>query len=72
MHFVAADEACVGMQREDGSYDFDLPGAVTLNVQDDACDAEWTIDVNIKTYFSYVRPIWNFILFLIEKLNFKI
>ncbi|CAM4699933.1 unnamed protein product [Leuciscus chuanchicus] len=38
------DETCVGMQREDGSYDFDLPDAVTLNVQDDACDAEWTID----------------------------
>ncbi|XP_077061013.1 uncharacterized protein LOC143713925 [Siphateles boraxobius] len=32
------------MQREDRSYDFDLPDAVTLNVQDDACDAEWTID----------------------------
>lgn len=52
MDFVAADETCVGTQREDGSYDFDLPDAVTMNVQDDACDAEWTIDVNIKTYLS--------------------
>jgi len=56
INFVAADETCVGMQR-DHSYDFDLPNAVTLNVQnDESCDAEWTIDVNIKTYFSSDRP----------------
>ncbi|XP_067304929.1 uncharacterized protein [Pseudorasbora parva] len=38
------DETCVGMQREDGSYVFDLPNSVTFNVQNDTCDAEWTID----------------------------
>ncbi|KAG1947709.1 hypothetical protein F2P79_012590 [Pimephales promelas] len=43
---LGADETCVGMQR-DHSYDFDLPNAVTLNVQnDESCDAEWTIDKN--------------------------
>lgn len=50
MNFVAADETCVGMRREDNSYDFDLPEGVTLNVQNDKCDLEWTIDVSNFTY----------------------
>lgn len=52
MNFVAADETCVGMRREDHSYDFDLPEAVTLNVQNDKCDLEWTTDVSITTTYS--------------------
>ncbi|XP_050987556.1 uncharacterized protein LOC127178623 [Labeo rohita] len=37
-------ETCVGIRREGSSYDFDLPDGVAVNVQDPACDAEWTID----------------------------
>ncbi|KAI2655401.1 Conserved oligomeric Golgi complex subunit 3 [Labeo rohita] len=37
-------EPCVGIRREDSSYDFHLPDAVVENVQDVNCDAEWTID----------------------------
>lgn len=39
-------ETCVGIRREDSSYDFELPDAVAVNVQNRACDAEWTIDVS--------------------------
>ncbi|XP_048007734.1 uncharacterized protein LOC125242809 isoform X2 [Megalobrama amblycephala] len=41
---LEADETCVGMRREDHSYDFDLPETVTVNVQKEECDLEWTID----------------------------
>ncbi|XP_073728181.1 uncharacterized protein [Misgurnus anguillicaudatus] len=37
------DELCVGMRRGN-QYDFDLPDAVAVNVQDNRCDAEWTVD----------------------------
>ncbi|KAK7147505.1 hypothetical protein R3I94_010128 [Phoxinus phoxinus] len=58
------DETCVGLQREDRSYNFDLPEAVTLNVQNDACDAEWTIDkiftaVLDGSSISYTPPFKN-------------
>ncbi|KAF4103289.1 hypothetical protein G5714_016172 [Onychostoma macrolepis] len=36
-------DTCFGIRRED-SYDFDLPDAVAVHVQNPACDAEWTID----------------------------
>lgn len=39
-------ETCVGIRREDSFYDFDVPDAVAVNVQNPACDAEWTIDVS--------------------------
>ncbi|RXN28180.1 hypothetical protein ROHU_019506 [Labeo rohita] len=44
-NIAAAGETCVGIRREGSSYDFDLPDGVAVNVQDPACDAEWTIDI---------------------------
>ncbi|KAL1259377.1 hypothetical protein QQF64_009954 [Cirrhinus molitorella] len=37
-------ETCVGIRKEDSSYDFDLPDRVAVNLQDPECDAECTID----------------------------
>ncbi|RXN28174.1 RIIa domain-containing 1 [Labeo rohita] len=45
---LEAGEPCVGIRREDSSYDFHLPDAVVENVQDVNCDAEWTIDVKTQ------------------------
>lgn len=65
MNFVAADETCVGMRRKDNSYDFDLPEGVTLNVQNDKCDLEWTIDVSTLTLLILLwQAIKHFNLFL--------
>ncbi|XP_052435627.1 uncharacterized protein LOC127975524 [Carassius gibelio] len=40
---LEAGGACVGIRRED-SFDFELPRAVAVHVQDPVCDATWTID----------------------------
>ncbi|XP_052474544.1 uncharacterized protein LOC128030720 isoform X2 [Carassius gibelio] len=37
-------KTCVGVRRGDTSYDFALPDAVAVKVQDLSCDAEWSID----------------------------
>ncbi|ROL48156.1 hypothetical protein DPX16_6651 [Anabarilius grahami] len=54
---LEADETCVGMRREDHSYDFNLPEAVTLNVQNDKCDLEWTIDASTNSTDN--NPVFN-------------
>ncbi|XP_073667713.1 uncharacterized protein [Paramisgurnus dabryanus] len=41
-YFQFIDDACVEMRRGN-QYDFDLPDAVAVNVQDERCDAEWTV-----------------------------
>ncbi|RXN16856.1 hypothetical protein ROHU_027333 [Labeo rohita] len=46
--FFDCGETCVGIRREDSSYDFDLPDGVAVNLQDPECDAECTIDKYTK------------------------